>query len=128
MKSIDLLASWLTEVDTDPNLLDCIVDYAKGCGGVTMSDICLGMDTRYHLMAQDQDIIGWRRFMEGIICRQIRGIRATYTVIEGSQVTPEQWTMGVVVKLLEATHGKWLYQCIQVHDRVQGTRVAQRKE
>jgi hypothetical protein len=49
-------------------------------------------------------------------------------VIEGSRVTPEQWTTGVVVKLLEATYGQWLYQCIQVHDRIQGTRVTQCKE
>jgi hypothetical protein len=106
MKSINLLACWLTEVDSDPNLRDCIVDFAKGCGEVTMSYICLGMDTRYRLMAQDQDAIGWRRFMEGMICQQIREIQAMYTVIEGSRITPEQWTMGVVVKLLEATHGQ----------------------
>ncbi len=128
MKSINLLACWLTEVDTDPNLWGCIVDYAKGHREVTMSDICLGMDTRYRLMAQDQDAIGWRRFMEGMICQQIREIQAMYTVIEGSRVTLEHWTMGVVVKLLEATHGQWLYQCIQVHNRVQGTLVIQRKE
>jgi hypothetical protein len=79
MKLIDLLASWLTEVDTDPNLLDCIVDYAKECGGVTVSDICLSIDKRYRLMAQDQDIIGWRRFMEGMICQQIREIRHDHT-------------------------------------------------
>ncbi len=89
MKSIDLLACWLTEVDTAPNLRDCIVDYAKGRREVTMLDICLGMDTRYCLMAQDQDAVGWRRFMEGMICQQIREIQAMYTVIEGSRVTPE---------------------------------------
>ncbi len=57
MKSINLLESWLKEVETDPNLRDCIVEYAKGRGGVSILDICLGMDTRYHLMAQDQDDI-----------------------------------------------------------------------
>jgi hypothetical protein len=109
MKSIDLLASWLTEVDTDPNLRNCLVEYAKGHGGVTMSDICLSMDTRYCLMAQDQDAIGWRRFVEGMICQQLREIQATHTAIEGSGITPEQWATGVVVKLFEATHNQWLY-------------------
>jgi hypothetical protein len=42
LKSIDLLDSWLAEVDTDPDLRDRIVEYAKGDRGVTMSDICLG--------------------------------------------------------------------------------------
>jgi hypothetical protein len=46
MKSVDLLESWLKEVETDPNLRNCIVEYAKGRGGVSMLDICLGMDMR----------------------------------------------------------------------------------
>jgi hypothetical protein len=128
MKSVDLLESWLKEVETDLNLCNCIVEYAKGHGGVSMSEICLCMDTRYRLMAQDQDNIGWRRFMEGMVCQQLREIQATYTSIEGSWVTLERWTTGVVIKLLEATHSQWLYRCIQVHDRVQGTLATQRKE
>ena len=36
--------------------------------------------------------------------------------------------MGIIIKLMEATHGQWLYRCIQVHDRVQGTRAMLRKE
>jgi hypothetical protein len=32
----------------------------------------------------------------------------------------------VVIKLLEATHGQWLYHCIQVHDRLLGTLAMQR--
>jgi hypothetical protein len=118
MKSVDLLGTWLKEVETDPNLIDCIVEYAKGCGRLSMSDICLGLDMRYRLMAQDQDEIGWRRFMEGMVCQQLREIQATYTSIEGSCVTPEQWATGVVIKLLEATHRQWLNRCVQVHDRV----------
>jgi hypothetical protein len=49
-------------------------------------------------------------------------------VIAGSGVTLEQWTTGVVIKLLEATHGQWLYRCVQVHDKVQGTLAMQHKE
>jgi hypothetical protein len=30
MKSIDILKHWLTKVDTDPELLNCIVEFAKG--------------------------------------------------------------------------------------------------
>ena len=66
--------------------------------------------------------------MEGMVCQRLREIQAMYTSIKGSGVTPEQWTTGVVIKLLEATHGQWLYRCVQVHDRVQGTIATQRKE
>jgi hypothetical protein len=79
-------------------------------------------------MARDQDKIGWQRFMEGMVTKELREIQTTYSTVEGSNVSPEQWTVGVVTKLLETTHGQWLYQCIQVHDRVQGTQAMLQKE
>jgi hypothetical protein len=45
MKSIDLLNTWAAEVDTDPLLWDCMVEYAKGRGRVKMEEICQGRDT-----------------------------------------------------------------------------------
>jgi hypothetical protein len=46
MHSIDLLKHWLVEVDTDPVLRDCMVEYARGQGGITMTELCRGMDTQ----------------------------------------------------------------------------------
>jgi hypothetical protein len=40
MKSIEILELWLIKVDTDPVLLSCIVEFAKGQGGITMTEIC----------------------------------------------------------------------------------------
>jgi hypothetical protein len=51
-----------------------------------------------------------------------------YSTVEGSSIPPLQWTEGLVIKLLEATHGQWLYQCVQIHDNATGTRVMARKE
>jgi hypothetical protein len=59
--------------------------------------------------------------MEGMVSKGLREIQTTYSAIDGSNISPKQWTTGVVVKLLEATHNHWLYWCIQVHDRTQGT-------
>ena len=36
--------------------------------------------------------------------------------------------MGLVTKLLEVTHGQWLYRNIQVHDKISCTLVTLRKE
>jgi hypothetical protein len=44
------------------------------------------------------------------------------------KLSPEQLTTGVITKLLEATHGQWLYCCIQIHDRCKGTQATLRKE
>ncbi len=69
MHLIDLLEHWLVEINTDPILRECMVEYAKGQGGLTMTEICRGMDHRYGKVAEEQDTISWRRFMEGMICR-----------------------------------------------------------
>jgi hypothetical protein len=66
--------------------------------------------------------------MEGMVCNGLQEIQTTYSVIEGSNVTLEKWTAGVITKLLEATHGQWLYRCIQIHDRIKGTQATLWKE
>jgi hypothetical protein len=90
-----------------------------------MTKICSGMEHRYCKVAEEQDAIGWRQFMEGMICRGLRGLQEIYTTVKGSNVTGEQWATGVIIKLLKTTHGQWLYCCIQVHDRISGIQATQ---
>jgi hypothetical protein len=66
--------------------------------------------------------------VEGMVCRGMRNIQEMYTQVEGSNITSVQWAQCLIIKLLEATHGQWLYRCVQVHDRVSGTRATARKE
>jgi hypothetical protein len=128
LKSIGLLEQWLEEVDTDPDLLECIVEYARGRRQVAITDICRGRDSQYTKMADKQDAIGWRRFMEGMVTRSIWQIQEMYMTTDGSNLSPKKWTIGVVTKLLKATHGQWLYQCVQIQDRLNGTNAMLRKE
>jgi hypothetical protein len=121
MRSIDSLKHWLTEVDTNPELLDCIIEYAQGQGGISMMEICYNQTHCYQLIAADQDEIGWCRIMEGMVCRRIRDIQCVYLTVKGSSISLPQWTKGLGIKLLKATYGQWLYQCIQIHDKVTGT-------
>jgi hypothetical protein len=93
-----------------------------------MSEICQGRDSGFQHMAMDQDKIGWQRFMESMVTKDLREIQTTYSAIEGSNVSPKQWTIGVIIKLLETTHAQWLFRCIQVHDRAQDTQATLRKE
>ncbi len=90
LKSIDLLEQWLEEADTDPDLLECIVENSRGRGQVAMLDVCRGRDSRYTEIADKQDANGWRRFMEGIVTRSIRQIQETYTTTDGSNLSPKK--------------------------------------
>ena len=93
-----------------------------------MVEICAGLDTTYQQMALDQDAIGWRRFMEGMVCTRMRDIQQLYHLQEGTRCTPERWARGLIQKLLEATHGQWIYRNVQIHDSVAGTQATLRKE
>ena len=79
-------------------------------------------------MADSQDMIGWRRFMEGMISKEMVEIQREFCEVVETKMTAEQWARGLIIKLLEITHGQWLYRNVHVHDKVTGTLVTERKE
>jgi hypothetical protein len=79
-------------------------------------------------MAQEQDAIGWRRFMEGMISSKMRAIQLDYHHCHGTLMSPKRWTCGLIQKLLETTHGQWIYRNIQIHDSVSRAQMTLRKE
>ena len=52
----------------------------------------------------------------------------THAGLQASRLSAMKWGVGLVAKLLEVTHGQWLYRNIQVHDKISGTLVTLRKE
>ena len=93
-----------------------------------MVEICSGLEESYQRMAVEQDAIGWRRFMEGMISQRMRTIQRLYCLQAGIRISPEKWAKGLILKLLEITHGQWFYQNVQIHDTVAGTLATLRKE
>ena len=87
-----------------------------------------GYDGRYRQTAKAQDAIGWRQFMEGMVCRESRVIQTTHTAVIGSRTNTEKCMVVLITKLLKVMHGQWLYCNIQVHDKVAGTLGTLRKE
>lgn len=127
MKTIDLLEEWLEEADTDPDLLRCLILYARSRGEESMEYICRHVP-RFRRMAEMQDKLGWRRFMEGMITEQLIELQYHFLTIRGSRRTIKSWATGLVIKLLEITHGQWLYRNVVVHDARAGTIATLRKE
>jgi hypothetical protein len=126
--TIDLIEDWLEESETEPELQEILLEYARGRGGITMGSICCGCSEEYLQLAMEQDEIGRRRFMEGMVCKQARTIQSLHRFNTGTCVSPERWASGLVLKLMEATHGQWLYRNVQIHDKVAGTQATLRKE
>ena len=84
--TIKLLDQWMKQWGRDPDLRDCIYEYVMGRGGVTMEEICEenNYNQRYRVMARAQNEIGWRRFMEGMICKEIGWIQRTQVGLQAS--------------------------------------------
>ena len=100
----------------------------KGRGVITMKDIVGNRTHRLYPLEQLQDLIGWRRFMEGMISKEITCIQKSYLALSSYHLIIESWTTGLITKLLEVTHGQWLHRNVHVHDSISGTSATLHKE
>jgi hypothetical protein len=114
----------------DPDLRECIYEYSMGQGRVLMEEICMDndYDESFRAMARVQDSIGWQRFIEVMVCKEIRAIQCTHSSVTGLRCNTERWGRDLVTRLLEVTYGQCLYRNVQVHDRTMGTLANQWKE
>ena len=77
-----------------------------------MTDVLHGTNRQYSKLEVSQDLICWRRFMEGMISKEMLVIQQEYLDLRGARVTPTTpkfWAKGLIVCLTEITHGQWLY-------------------
>lgn len=93
-----------------------------------MVDIVREQQGAYRKLAESMDEIGWRRFMERMISKEVITIQRKAAVEEMSWLTLEKWSAGLILRLLETTHGQWLYRNVHVHDFVSGDIATKRKE
>lgn len=128
--TIKLADKWMKSVNTDPAIRECIYHYLMERGETDMADVCERMEygAKYRKMAKGQDEIGWRRFLEGMVCYEFRKLQHEHYLACGSMKTGKWWAQQLIIKLLEITHGQWIYRNIQVHDKVAGLLATTRKE
>jgi hypothetical protein len=122
------LERWFDEADTDPDLTDSIVEYVWRRGTITMEEAISDAPPRFRHIAVSHDTIGWRQFLEGMISMEITNIQRQYIAVNGSRMSLDEWCTGLITRLLEITHGQWLYQTYIVHDPVSGTIATAKKE
>jgi hypothetical protein len=125
--SIEHLNRWLKDNGTDKELRRALVEYAQGRGGHSMQEI-VGNQLHYRRMAESVDCIGWRRFMEGMVSKEVIELQKYALVEAESRMTVDKWAQELVIRLIEITHGQWLYRNVVVHDKMAGDLASQRKE
>ena len=84
--------------------------------------------SQFYKLGQSMDKIGWRRYMEGMISSEALSIQAECVHLGGCSLLLDNWAKGLAIKLLEATHGQWLYRNMLLYDTVSGLKAAESKE
>ena len=126
--SLRLVDVWLQKVGTHDALRSCLMQYARERGRVRMENIVWGKSRQFWELGRSMDKIGWQRFMEGMISGKAVAIQKEFAAAGGCNLSLDNWAKGLVVKLLEATHGLWLYRNVVVHDLVGGLEAVVRKQ
>jgi hypothetical protein len=127
-QSIELVDTWMQDHGTDPTLRVYLTKYAKSRGGEAMTLIVREREGPYRKLAESMDKIGWRRFMEGMVSKEILTIQGRAQETGKKKLPIQSWCAGLVTRLLEVTHGQWLYRNVHVHDILTGDIATRRKE
>ena len=128
LRQAGVLANWLKEVGTDWELSELIVRFVEGRGGRSMDECGVNLHPALRRFAVAQDLIGWRRFMEGMVANELVEFVRLYGVGDMCKLEAEIWVERLIIKLLEVTHGQWIFRNLMVHDSVSGALVTKDKE
>ena len=127
-KLVELLNQWMQEQGTDTTLRKLLVEYVRGRGRKLMCEVVGWRGSEWRALATSMDKIGWRRFMEGMILKEVLRIQGKAEEERNFKLSLQNWGSGLVMKLMEVTHGHWLYWNIHLHDAVSGEKAMNRKE
>lgn len=104
------------------------MQYARERGQVRTENIVWGKIRQFWELGRSMDKIGWQRFMEGMILGKAVAVQKKFVAARGCNMSLENCAKGFVVKILEATHGQWLYRNVVAHDLVGGLEAVKWKQ
>ena len=124
----EALRDWLYSCGTNPELAEVLTEflYAKGearCHGSTLS-----RRHQYEKFLHSQERIGWVKMMEGMISEELLQLDRQDILDNDCKLMVDAWVQKLIEKLLEATHGVWIYRNIMMHDSTAGFIATKGKE
>ncbi len=78
------------------------------------------MSKKMRALADSQDKIGWRNFVEGYISSHFYNIQRFYLLMTSNYLNGADLTKQFISKILQLTHSKWIYRNISLHDKCHG--------
>ena len=78
------------------------------------------MSPEMYNIAQSQDCIGRRNFMEGRISNKITSFQRSHLTLSGSKLSVKRWMSQFISKILHITHSQWIFRNFMLHDKALG--------
>ena len=124
----DSLELWLHKGGkTEPELAYWLPKYIEGRGVLGFQDLGV-MSPEMRSLAMEQDLIGWRNFMEGRISRKFYDIQLLHLEDISGHLNGRDWVRVLITKLLQMTHSQWIFRNITLHDKEGGSLRRQKME
>ncbi len=101
---------------TDQDLAYWIPKYILMQGDKPFADMG-AMSPRMTALAQSQDKIGYRNFMEGHISTHFYKIQNFHLAMTSSFLNGAHWAKQFISKILHITHSQWIFRNFSLHDK-----------
>jgi hypothetical protein len=124
LESASLVLDCLAEAQPEPELIDMLDVYMSAQGDRTLSDCLISKHSKYALLAEVQDRLGWDNFVEGRISTLWLDTISPF-LKQASRKSIQQWGKKFIDSLLSLTHKQWIFRNSKVHFKTDGLTATQ---
>lgn len=118
-EGVDELQQWMDRTPTHHELAEWIPRYVGNRGRVLFT--ALGpLSYDMQCIAEEQDDIGWDKFLEGRITRRIGLLQEVFLQESPTKLTLRRWMSQFITRLLNISHSQWIYRNITLHHTTAG--------
>jgi hypothetical protein len=122
---IKRISEWMYLVGTVSELADLITTFLYTRGDIPCT---LHFSRHYQPLLQSLNKVGWLHTMEGMLSKEFLLLEREEVLEPHCKLSQLAWTRSLVRKLLEATHGIWIYRNLAMHHNTSGLLATQEKE
>jgi hypothetical protein len=114
-QSLQKLQTGLNKIDTDPELIDIIINYLNAW---RYDHALIPLDDeKYRLLLENQNTIGARQFLEGWLHWDWELMQEQFYQDIKSRRSTRQWTIAVITKLWDIAWDLWEFRNAVFHQR-----------
>ena len=119
-EAVNELEDWMIKHDkTNRELCYWLIKYLHFRGERTMRSLGT-MPPAIFQIAEDIDLIGWTDLLHGRIPVSLRIFQQDYCASMNSRMNGQDWARSFVTKLVDISHGQWMYRNFSLHSKTKG--------